>query len=69
MGGKKPMFLSQRAHRTRLSEILMLRAQLRTIEPQVKQLAAARQQLTVNIRYYEGQVRPRIASSLKEQGA
>jgi hypothetical protein len=69
MGVKKPYFLSRRAHRTRLSEILILRAQLRTIKSQVQLLAAAKRQLTVNIRYYEGQVRPRIASSLREQGA
>ncbi len=68
MGAKKPFFLSRRAHRIRLTDILMLRAQLCTLESQIKLLAAARQQLTVNIRYHEGQVRPRIASSLKEQG-
>jgi len=66
---KKPFFLSRPVHRTRLSEIAAFRMQLRTFESQVKKLADAKQQLTVNIRYYEGQVRPRIASSLTEQGA
>ena len=68
MSATKPFVLSPRAHRARLSEILTFRAQLRTIESQLKQLTVARQQLTVNIRYHEGQVRPRIASSLKAQG-
>jgi hypothetical protein len=65
---KKPFFLSRRAHRTRLSEVPTFRVQLRTLESQVNKLADAKKQLTTNIRYYEGRVRPRIASSLKGQG-
>jgi len=65
---RKPFLLSQRAHRARMSESAAFRVELRSVELQLKKLVAARQQLSVNIRYYETQVRPKLALSLKEKG-
>lgn len=65
MSAKMPFF-SNRAHAQRCSQIVALRAETREIDRKTAKLVQARRQLKINISYYEGEVRPMIASLLAQ---
>ncbi len=63
MSAKMPFF-SNRAHAQRRSQLAALRAEIGEIDRKTAKLVQARRQLKINISYFEGEVRPMIASLL-----